>query len=176
MGGTASISAVKDGRGVTIPTAFFEPYRISQYSVHFGSTAGFATVTADKFELLSGGASLSLAGLGTVGNADANTVISVTAEKQGIQSKVKEYQRSQLVTVDKSNFVGSGSSVANLNDGLTYNSTAYGLRVQDESISLNVADVSRVLAVYESLDTNAPTLDHVEFPSSANVLGNAKIG
>ena len=176
MGGTASISAVKDGGGVAISTAFFEPYSISQYSVHFGSTAGFATVTTDKFELLSGGASLSLAGLGTVGNADANTVISVTAEKQGIQSKVKEYQRSQLVTVDKSNFVGSGSSVANLNDGLTYNSTAYGLRVQDESISLNVADVSRVLAVYESLDTNAPTLDHVEFPSSANVLGNAKIG
>ena len=176
MGGTASISAVKDGGGVAISTAFFEPYSISQYSVHFGSTAGFATVTADKFELLSGGASLSLAGLGTVGNADANTVISVTAEKQGIQSKVKEYQRSQLVTVDKSNFVGSGSSVANLNDGLTYNSTAYGLRVQDESISLNVADVSRVLVVYESLDTNAPTLDHVEFPSSANVLANAKIG
>ena len=176
MGGTASISAVKDGSGVTIPTAFFEPYSISQYSVHFGSTAGFATVTADKFELLSGGASLSLAGLGTVGNADANTVISVTAEKQGIQSKVKEYQRSQLVTVDKSNFVGSGSSVANLNDGLTYNSTAYGLRVQDESISLNVADVSRVLAVYESLDTSAPTLDNIEFPSSANVLANAKIG
>jgi len=177
MGGTASISAVKDGGGVAISTAFFEPYSISQYSVHFGSTAGFATVTADKFELLSGGASLSLAGLGTANtNSDANTVISVTAEKQGIQSKVKEYQRSQLVTVDKSNFVGSGSSVANLNDGLTYNSTAYGLRVQDESISLNVADVSRVLAVYESLDANAPTLDHVEFPSSANVLGNAKIG
>ena len=176
MGGTVSISDVNDGSGVAISTAFFDPYTISRYSVHFGSTVGFATVTSDRVELLSGSSSLSFAGLGTVGNADANTVINVTAEKQGIQSKIKQYQKSQLVTVDKSRNAGSGSSVANLNDGLTYNGTAYGLRVQDEEISLNVPDVSRVLAIYESVDSSAPTLDNIEFSSSANVLNNAKIG
>ena len=176
MGGTVSISDLNDGSGVAISTAFFEPYTINRYSIHFGSTVGFATVTSDKVELLSGSSSLSFAGLGTVGNADANTVISVTAEKQGIQSKIKQYQKSQIVTVDKSRNAGSGSSVANLNDGLTYNGTAYGLRVQDEEISLNVPDVSRVLAIYESVNANAPTLDNIEFSSSANVLTNAKIG
>jgi len=176
FGATVSISNVEDGSGVAISTAFFEPYTVSKYSVHFGSTAGFATVTSDRVELLSGSSSLSFSGLEASGGADANTVISVTAEKQGIQSKIKQYQRSQFVTVDQSSNAGSGSSIANLNDGLTYNSTAYGLRVQDEEISLNVPDVSRVLAVYESVDTSAPTFDVIEFASAANVLDNAIIG
>ena len=33
----------------------------------------------------------------------------------------------------------------------------YGLRVDDQEISLNVADVESVSAVYESLDSGAPT-------------------
>lgn len=58
---------------------------------------------------------------------------------------------------------------------MTYNQY-YGLRVQDEEISLNYPDVVEVLAIYESLDTNTPELDKVTFSSIANVTTNAIIG
>ena len=52
----------------------------------------------------------------------------------------------------------------------------YGLRVQDEEISLNYPDAVKVIAVYESLTTSNPTLDIIEFPVIANVGANALIG
>ena len=57
-------------------------------------------------------------------------------------------------------------------DGLTHN-PHYGLRVQDEEISLNLPDVSEVLAVYESTDINDPILTRVEFSSISAVDTNA---
>ena len=177
---TASIDNVKDGAGVAISTAFFEGFSGSKYSVHYGSGNDFSSLTANQFTLVSGGAEVSFTGLnnasGSAVAADSNTVLNVTAQKQGIQSKTKNYERSQILSVDKSSNVGSGSSVANLNDGLTYNGTAYGLRVQDNEISLNVPDVSRVLAVYESTDGTQPTLDNFEFTSSATVGTNVILG
>ena len=172
---TVSISGVKDGAGVAISTAFFEGYSDSKYSVHLGSGSGFSKVSNNQFTLEGGGAQVAFTGLENI-TSDSNTVVNVTAQKQGIQSKIKNYERSKILTVDKSSLVGSGSSVGNLNDGLTYNGMAYGLRVQDHEISLNVPDVAQVLAVYESTDGLQPTLDNVEFSSSASVLTNAKIG
>ena len=177
---TASISNVKDGAGVAISTAFFEGFSDSKYSVHYGSGNDFSSLTSNQFTLLSGGSEVSFTGLNNASGAavasDSNTVINVTAQKQGIQSKTKNYERSQILSVDKSSNVGSGSSVANLNDGLSYNGTAYGLRVQDNEISLNVPDVARVLAVYESTDGTQPTFDNFEFTSSATVGTNVILG
>ena len=65
--------------------------------------------------------------------------------------------------------------VIQFNDGLVYNKY-YGLRVQDDNISLDVPDVSKVLVVYESTNTLDPTLDSIEFSSTSNVLNNAIIG
>ena len=96
--------------------------------------------------------------------------------KNGIQSKLKQYTRSQTISVNLSKYSQSGSGISSsINDGLTYNQY-YGLRVQDEEISLNYPDVVKVLAVYESLDKLDPTLDQVEFTSTANVSANAIIG
>ena len=176
---TASIANVKDGAGVAISTAFFEGFSGSKYSVHYGSGNDFPSLYANQFTLAGGGSEVSFTGLDNAsigGTADSNTVVNVTAQKQGIQSKIKNYERSQILSVDKSSNVGSGSSVANLNDGLTYNAAAYGLRVQDNEISLNVPDVSRVLAVYESTDGTQPTFDNFEFTSSATVGSNVILG
>ena len=43
--------------------------------------------------------------------------------------------------------------------------TGYGLRVEDREISLNKPDVVKVIGVFESIDTNSPTLDKLTFPS-----------
>ena len=55
-------------------------------------------------------------------------------------------------------------------------SAAYGLRVEDSEISLNVPDVVEVVAVLESKDTNTPTLDKLKFVAGLNLNTNAIVG
>ena len=108
--------------------------------------------------------------------ASQNHFFAVTLNKTGIRSKVKNYNRSQVVGVTSSFTNSSGSNSSNsLNDGLTYDAR-YGLRVQDKEISLNKPDVSRVIAVYESRSSAAPILDRVSFSSTVDVSTNAIIG
>tara|TARA_A100001201_G_scaffold116449_1_gene100099 strand:- start:4777 stop:12153 length:7377 start_codon:yes stop_codon:yes gene_type:complete len=104
------------------------------------------------------------------------SILNVTVEKDKFVSKVKNYVRSSTLYIDKSKLKESGStSDQSLNDGLTYNQY-HGLRVQDDQISLNVPDVVKVIAVYESLDKNNPVLDRIECTSTDSVSSNAIIG
>ena len=106
----------------------------------------------------------------------SNNVVNVTALKNGIQSKTKNYDRSRVIFVSGSKLSESGSGIATTkNDGLSY-VKYFGLRVQDRHISLNYPDVAKVIAIYESLDTGNPSLDVFTFPVVANVGTNAIIG
>ena len=87
---------VKDGSGVAIATAFFDSYSPSRYSIHYGSTTGVGSVTSGNFSLNSGGSEVVITGLNA---SDSNTVANVTAVKQGIQSKVKNYVKSNILDV-----------------------------------------------------------------------------
>ena len=49
------------------------------------------------------------------------------------------------------------------------------MRIQDDQISLNVPDVTKVL-VYESLNKNSPTFDRIECTSTSNVDTNTVVG
>ena len=55
-------------------------------------------------------------------------------------------------------------------------STGYGLRVEDKEISLNVPDVVKIVGIFESIDTNSPTLDRLTFPSGLNLDTTAIVG
>ena len=46
---------------------------------------------------------------------------------------------------------------------------AYGVRVEDREISLNVPDVVKVIAVYESKDSSTPVLPKLTFVSGLNL-------
>ena len=173
---TVSIDDLKDGSGAGISTAFFDSYGVSRFSIHYGTSSnGVGTVSSDSYkDLNSGGFKASFTGLE---NDSAGTLVNVTAKKQGIQSKVKNYERSKLFDVTLSKLEQSGTNAnSSINDGLTPNSVAYGLRVQDEEISLNVPDVVRVLAVYESVTGSQPTFDTLSFNATASVATNAIIG
>ena len=98
----------------------------------------------------------------------SQVVVNTTLKKVGATSKSKDYLRSQQLEVTRT------SGVNNLN-GLEIND-AYGLRVEDKEISLNVPDVSKVIAVYESKTTSAPTLDALTFVSGLNLNTNAIVG
>ena len=153
-----------------ISSVFFESFDQERYSVHY-SGGGIGTVTSDQFVL--SGNTVTISGLSA---SQSNVVVNTTLVKNGIQSKVKTYNKSQTLNVARSKYPQSGTGISSsIGDGLTYNQF-YGLRVQDDEISLNYPDVVKIISVYESFDSSAPTLDQIQFGASANVSTNAIIG
>ena len=153
-----------------ISSIFFESFDQERYSIHY-SNGGIGTVTSDQFVL--SGNTVTISGLNP---SQSNVVVNSTVVKNGIQSKIKTYNKSQTLTVNKSKYPQSGSGISSsIGDGLSYNQY-YGLRVQDEEISLNYPDVVKIISIYESYDSAAPTLDRIEFGASSDVTTNAIIG
>src|SRR6056300_354479 len=155
-----------------ITSAFFQSFDQERYSVHYNGNGGeIGTITSDSFNL--SGNVVTIEGLEP---SQSNVVVNTTLLKNNIQSKIKEYARSAVGFVTFSTLSRSGAGTSDsLADGLTFN-PYYGLRVQDDQISLNVPDVSKVLAVYESTNTSDPTLDIVQFPSISQVDTDSIIG
>jgi len=140
-----------------------------RYSVHY-TGGGIGTVTSDAFDLTND--QVTITGLE---GSETSVVVNVTTVKNKIQSKIKNYTRNTVLDVIYSKNKESGVGVnTSINDGLTYN-TNYGLRVQDEEISLNYPDVVKVLAVYESLGTSDATLTRLQF-ADTSIVTNAVIG
>ena len=163
---------VKDGSGAGISTAFFDSFAPNRYSVHYGSGNGVAGVKPGNFSYNTGGSQVVIGGLNAT---DSDTVVNVTAIKQGIQSKVKNFVKSNIIEITASKLQQSGIGTG-IQDGLTWNPYAYGLRVQDREISLNVPDVSKIIAIRESTNEEQPTFDIITFSATAAVASNAIIG
>jgi hypothetical protein len=171
VSGTGELVFNLSSDGITsgITSAFFKGFDEERYSVHY-TGGGIGTVTSDSFNLTNN--QVTLTGLQA---SEVDAVVNVSLVKNSIQSKIKEYTRSTVLDVEYSKYSQSGSNQnSSINDGLTYNAN-YGLRVQDEEISLNWPDVVKVLAVYESTGTSAPTLDTLQFADSS-IVSNAIIG
>jgi len=167
---TFNLSAVA---GIT--SAFFTTFDEERYSVHYND-GSIGSVTSDQFVL--SGNTVTISGLSPNQSPGTSTpvTVNVTLVKNGIQSKVKTYNKSKTLTVARSKYPQSGTGISSsIGDGLTYNQF-YGLRVQDEEISLNYPDVVKIISIYESFDSSAPTLDQIQFGASANVSTNAIIG
>ena len=164
-------------------SAFSDPTDLSfatfdeeRYSVHF--TTGFTTsVTNDNFRF-TGVNEISI----TLNNAAAksNIVVNTTVQKSKIDSKIKVYNRSEKLEVTKSKHstsgeIAIGDGTKNIADGLTFNKF-FGLRVQDERISLNRPDVAKLIAVFESVDGLTPTLDKLTFDASVAISNSCIVG
>jgi hypothetical protein len=157
--------------GINSTSAKFETFDEERYSI-FYSDGTIENLTADKVTL---GANSEQVTFSNISNKQISA-INATFVKNGVQSKVKQFNRSNTINVILSKDPQSGTGInTSINDGLTYNQY-YGLRVQDEEISLNYPDVVKVIAIYESLDSSAPTLDQLQFSSIANVDNNAIVG
>jgi len=153
-----------------LSTASFLPFDAERYSVHY-SDGTTEKLTSDKFSL-----SNNVITLSNLTPGKTTSVINASFLKTGIQSKIKRFNRSQVLNVIYSKYMQSGVGInTTLNDGLTYNKF-YGLRVQDEKISLNYPDVVKILAVYESLNIQDPILDSLNFSVLDNIENNVIIG
>jgi hypothetical protein len=158
--------------GINSTTARFEAFDEERYSI-FYTDGTIENLTSDKVSFPSQ-SQVTFSNIST--NTKTIACINATFVKVGIQSKIKNYNRSKTLNITLSKNPQSGVGVnTSTDDGLTYNKY-YGLRVQDEEISLNYPDVYKIIAVYESLDTTAPTLDQISFNSTADVTNNSIIG
>ena len=178
---TKQVSKVASGGSVTIADSditdvsdvIFETFDQERYSLFTTSSGAPLTITNDSF--LYGSNQISV--FDVTGNN--NKTLNVTLTKTKIKSKLKTYNRSQKINITRSKNAQSGSVAAgnggSIADGLTFDAR-YGLRVQDEEISLNYPDVVKVLGVYESTNTSAPVLDKLTFTSTVAVHDNAIIG
>jgi hypothetical protein len=162
---TTTVDAIS---GIT--SSVFETFDSERYSLHY-SDGSIENLTGDQFTIGSDGNSITIEGLTA---NQSNVTLITTIKKQGLRSKVKIYTRSTKVTIDKSKFRTSGIS-SNTSNGLDFNSF-YGLRVEDEEISLNRPDVVKVLGIFESTNSADPVLDKLTFESGITLNTNSVLG
>tara|TARA_Y100001963_G_scaffold124705_1_gene175702 strand:+ start:26706 stop:34145 length:7440 start_codon:yes stop_codon:yes gene_type:complete len=154
-----------------IGSCFFETFDSERYSVHYADGT-IAPLDNGNVVISADGHTCEIKGLsGATSKTPAD--VQVTVRKLDINSKIKDYTRSHKINV---NFTNGVSTEA----GLT-TSRYYGLRVEDKEISLNIPDVANVVAVYESTNAVAPTLDKLTFVSglaldTSTFLGEKIIG
>jgi len=172
-GNTLSLNSQNDF-SPAIPNVIFETFDQERYSVFKNSDGAPQPLSKERFKYNNNGADIQFTNL-TQTNVDVN----VTLIKTKIRSKLKEYVRSRKLIINKSRKSISGATASgnggSISDGLTFDKR-YGLRVQDEEISLNLPDVVKFLAVYESTNTSAPTLDKLVFPASISASDNIIVG
>ncbi len=161
---TVNISAV----GIT--SSLFDNFDAERYSIHY-SDGTIENLTSDQFNLNSDGSEITFTGLTP---SQTDVVLISTSKKRGLKSKLKQFTRSTKLTVDKSKNEFSGVST-NIANGLDYNAF-YGLRVEDEEISLNYPDVVDIVAIYESTTSAAPTLDKLTFETGLGLNINSILG
>ena len=91
------------------------------------------------------------------------TSIKVTASisKNVTQRKTKSPQQMFVMKANK-----TVTNSDKIKYGLTYSGT-YGTRIEDKDISLGIADVYKIHAVYESLDDNDPVLPSITLVEAA---------
>ena len=150
-----SQDALDPAAGIT--SAFFEPFDAEKYSIAYND-GSIEPLTEDKVVVTNNGNDILFTGLT---KTSTPCTINVTLKKVGLTSKSKNYVRSKQLEVTRTSGI---STVGNLTQN-----NAYGLRVEDKEISLNVPDVNKVIAVYESKNLTKPVLDKVKFVSGLNL-------
>lgn len=146
---------------------YFESFDEDRFVITY-SNGTIEPIRRDKYNLSANGKVLTFYGL-TVASGTADVITTVKNLKPN--SKTKKLQKTNTLVVSRSSNTSSGIGTTTLNDGLTY-SNVYGTRVQDDEICLNVPDVVRVLAVYESETTSDPSLPTLQLTAFTGVSNN----
>jgi hypothetical protein len=139
---------------------FFDSFDEDKFVITY-SDGSVEPMRRDKYTLSVSGKQLQFSGL-TKTSGLANVIATVKNVKPN--SKNKKLNKVNTLVVSNSKLISSGIAATTLGDGLTY-SQVYGTRVQDDEICLNLPDVVRVLAVYESSDTEDPKLPTLQLSS-----------
>ena len=145
---------------------FLEPFTESNYVLTW-ETGGKELIRESQVTISADLKEISIVALSQTGNA----TLSITCKRSKLSSKSKTISRCERITLSRSKNPGAGVGSTTFDDGLTF-SSVYGTRVQDESISLNVPDVSRVLAIFESNDNQDPDLPSITVSNGSDTFTN----
>ena len=160
-----TLSAATVASEIDVESAFFDSFDQERYSIVYANGT-IATLSPDTVQISN--ETLTITNL-----ANGTATINVTLVKNGVKNKIKNYIRSERLDVTKSMFKQSGTAAnTSVGDGLTFNKY-YGLRVQDEEISLNKPDVVKIMGIFESFNSSTPVLDRLLFTSTDNVSVNS---
>ncbi|MHA1967845.1 MAG: DUF4815 domain-containing protein, partial [Candidatus Hodarchaeales archaeon] len=158
--GTFSLNSIE----VDIPTEdtdiFFESFDEDRYVLSY-TDGSYEKLRRDQFLLSTSGKTITLSNLS---KSSGDYELIVTVKNLDLTSKSKKLNKTSSIVIENSKLVSSGIGTTTLNDGLNY-SNIYGTRVQDRQISLNVPEVLRFLAIYESTDTSDPILPNLSLSS-----------
>lgn len=142
-----------------------EPFDEEDYNLTFNSSG--IVESLDNQKLSVSGRTISLSNLSSNGNA----ILTVTYKKINTKVKKKIFNRCSSLVIRGSSLTSSGIGKTTLDDGLTYRA-AYGLRVQDKVISMNIPEVVSILGIYESSTTSDPKLPEVFFSDLDSNVNN----
>ena len=104
-------------------------------------------------------------------HASGKANLYATVLKAKVNSKLKKLNSANVLIVNRSTDEASGIGTNTKNDGLTF-SRAYGTRVQDHHISLNLPDCVEMVGVYESNDNGNPDLPSITLTAYGGPSGN----
>ena len=174
--------SVENGQ-FTTPTAgtdlFFQPFTQDRYFLSYDD-GSIESLTEDQIDVSSDRKTVTFVGLSTT-VTKANLFTTVLKSK--VTTKQKKLNEANVLIIDRSKLTSSGIGTNTLNDGLTHH-RAFGTRVQDEKICLNVPDAAQLIGVFESRDNSEPdlpsmTLSGFSGPNSSNqdlILGEQLTG
>ena len=150
-------------------TLFLEPYNQENYSVTY-DTGHKEIILESQVTISTDLKTITIKGLSS---QDTGLILTLTCRRSSLSSKVKSVSRCNNLVVSRSRNQGSGAGATTFDDGLTWSSAfPFGTRVQDEVISLNVPDVTRVLAIFESNDSSAADLPQVTVSNATDTFSN----
>ena len=140
----------------------FEPFDEEDYNLTFNNGD---VVALDNQKLVPSGRTISIQNI--TGNGAA--ILTATLKKINTKTRKKSYNRCSSLTINK-----TSSGISTNTSGLTV-STVYGLRVEDDEISLNVPDVESVIGIFESSSSSTPILPSITLINlNSNILNSIK--
>jgi hypothetical protein len=139
----------------------FEPFDEEDYNLTF---ADGTVAVLDNQKLVPSGRTISIQNIATNSGA---AILTATLKKINTKTRKKSYNRCSSLTINK-----TSSGISTNTNGLTV-SNVYGLRVEDDEISLNVPDVESVIGVFESSSSSTPTLPSITIIGlNSNILNS----
>jgi len=141
----------------------FEPFDEEDYNLTF---ADGTVAILDNQKLVPSGRTISIQNIVTNSGA---AILTATLKKINTKTRKKSYNRCSSLTINK-----TSSGISTNTSGLTV-SAVYGLRVEDDEISLNVPDVESVIGIFESSSSSTPTLPAITIIGlNSNILNSIK--
>ena len=146
----------------------FEPFTEVDYSLVY-QNGQRETIRLAQTSFNAAKTTFTITGLTRAGTA----TLTALCKRNKLTSKDKTINRCNSIIINRSKFAGAGAgtTLTTFDDGLTFNGV-YGTRVQDEEISLNLPDIHRVLAVFESNDSTNPQLPQITVSSQTDTFTN----